>query len=265
MLSCAEDAGDLDRIIQVMSRDLSEPYDYLAIAERCRLAKKDELARQWAEQGVRAFLANHRDTRLCEFLAEAYVHDKRPEDAVSVTWETFELSPILGRYQHLQKYAKKAKAWPEWREKALKHVRQDIAQQKKVSGRPRSHWDHAPDHSLLVEIFLWEKDVEAAWTEAQGGGCSESLWLELAKARELDHPEDAVPIYRRQIEPLLGQKNNHSYEQAVDYFGRIHTLMVGMGKESEFKQDLLAIKTEWKRLRNFIKYVERKPWGKVGT
>lgn len=32
---------------------------------------------------------------------------------------------------------------------------------------------------------------------------------------------------------------------------------------TQFNADLRAIKTEWKRLRNFIKYVEKTPWGKV--
>lgn len=263
MLSCAEESRDLDRIIEIMSRDLSEPYDYLSIAERCRLAKNHDLARQWAEQGIRDFPPNHHNTRLRDFLADEYVHDKRHEEAVRVIWETFAEGSCLERYQQLKKYASKAKVWPEWREKVLTHVRQNITQRKKgFTGRPRSHWEHAPDHSLLVEIFLWEIDGEAAWTEAQKGGCSESLWLQLAKAREAEHPEDAVPIYRRQVEPELNRKNNQSYQVAVDYLEKVHALMIDLGKESEFKQDLLAIKTESKRLRNFIKYVEQKQWGK---
>jgi uncharacterized Zn finger protein len=261
VLSFAEESRDLDRVIETMSRDLSEPYDYLAIAERCRQAKEYELARQWAEQGLQAFPAHH-DTRLHDFLADEYVRDKRPEDAVSVIWETFQARPNLDCYQALAKYAAKARAWPDWRDKALKHVRKDIAQRKKNAGGPRRRWEPTPDHSLLVEFFLWEKDVEGAWTEARKGGCSNLLWLQLAKEREKDRPEDAVAIYRRQIEPLLRRKNNHSYQEAVDFLGRIHSLMVGMGKKSEFRQDLLALKTEWKRLRNFIKYVERKKWGK---
>jgi uncharacterized Zn finger protein len=262
MLDCAEASGDLDRIIEVMSRDLSKPYDHLAIATRCREAKNHDLARQWAEQGLRAFPA-HRDTRLHDFLAEEYVRDKRSEDAVGVIWETFETAPDLERYEALATYAAKAKAWPEWREKALAYVRKDIAERKKGVGTRYDRWAHKPDHSLLVEIYLWEKDADAAWDEAQAGGCNESLWLQLAKTREKEHPEDAVAIYRRQVEPQLERKHNQSYQTAVDYLDKIHALMTGMGKEAEFKADLLTIKTEWKRLRNFIKYVERKKWGKA--
>lgn len=262
MLAFAEDAGDLDGIIQVMRRDLSESYDYLNIAQRCKKARSYDLARQWAEQGLQAFPAHH-DTRLHEFLADEYFRAKRSNDALGLIWETFEPRPSLDRYQCLARYAKKAKTSSEWREKALEHIRKNIAPKKRNQGRPRSRLDRAPDHSLLVEIFLWEKDARSAWAEAQEGGCAESLWLQLAKTRETDHPQDAALIYRRQIEPLLRQKNNQSYENAVDYLGQIHAMMIRIHKESEFKKDLLAIKTEWKRLRNFIKYVERKKWGKI--
>jgi uncharacterized Zn finger protein len=262
MLDCAEESGDLDRIIEVMSRDLSEPHHFLAIARRCRTAGRHDLARQWAEQGLKTFPEHHR-TGLHDFLAEEYLHDKRPEDAVGVIWETFQQSPSLERYGALAQYAAKAKAWPEWREKALAHIRNQITQPRKSAGNRYDRWAHKPDHSLLVEIFLWEKDADAAWDEAQKGGCSESLWLQLAKTRENDHPEDAIVIYRRQVEPQLERKNNQSYQTAVDYLDKIHALMTGMSKEAEFNQYLLTIKTEWKRLRNFIKYLEQKKWGKT--
>ncbi|MGH9893794.1 MAG: hypothetical protein ACREA0_17780, partial [bacterium] len=49
-----------------------------------------------------------------------------------------------------------------------------------------SRWATAPGHSTLVQVFLWEEDVDAAWQEAKGGGWSPALWLELARRREQD-------------------------------------------------------------------------------
>ena len=261
MLEIAADTGDLERIIEVMSRDLSMPYDFLQIADRCRKDGSSDLARQWAEKGVKAF-PGHGDTRLHEFLADQYVREKRHEDAVKVAWDMFAAQPTAKRYRHLMTYARKAKAESAWRTKALDFVRADIAKQRKKQDGRQSRWQRPVDNSLLVEIMLGDKDIENAWQEAQAGGCSELLWLQLAQAREADHPEDAVAIYRRQIEPLLSRKNNQSYEEAVAYLGRIHTLMARLGKADEFKRDLQSLKTEWKRLRNFIKYVERKKWGR---
>ena len=54
--------------------------------------------------------------------------------------------------------------------------------------------------SVLVEIFLYEGNADEAWREAGVGGCSDSLWLRLAAAREKDHPEDAAPLYLKQAE-----------------------------------------------------------------
>lgn len=261
MQGFAEHDGDLNAQITIMSRDLSEPYAYLHIAEKCRKARKYKKALEWAERGVTAF-PDHHSTELPEFLASAYLRAKRPDEAMRVIWATFEQAPGLERYKCLATYAEKVGTWSTWRGKALKRIRKETRQRIK-DARPRPyHWQTAPDHSSLVEIFLWERNVEEAWREAQKGGCSEFLWLRLAKLREKEHPKDAVGIYRRQIEPLLQRKTNNSYQEAVDFLGQIHKLMVGMNKEAEFKQDLLAIKTEWKRLRNFIKYVERRKWGK---
>jgi len=261
MLCFAEEDSDFEKIIEVMSRDLSESHDYLQIAERCRSAKKYVLAQQWAEKGVAAF-KERPDVRLHDFLAEEYLRAKRPDDAMSVMWKSFGDRPDLHGYKSLAGYAKRIKVWPEWRERALQHLREDVSKRKKVHVSKGYGWSRTLDHSLLVEIFLWEKDVESAWEEAKRGGCNENLWLQLAKIRETTHPEDAIPIYRRQIEPLLNRKNNQSYEAAIQYLGEINKLMTRMGKESEFKRDLHGIKTEWKRLRNFIKYVERTKWGK---
>ena len=81
----------------------------------------------------------------------------------------------------------------------------------------------APDHSLLVEIFLWEEDVESAWREAQIGGCHDSWWMQLAAKRESKFPADAVPIYQKQVENLINQRNNGSYTEAVKLLRRTGT------------------------------------------
>lgn len=173
----------------------------------------------------------------------------------------FAAHPGDQRYRCLIKYARKTEAESAWRTKALDFIRADIAEQRKKQAGRQSRWQRPIDNSLLVQIMVGDKDIENAWREARAGGCSELLWLQLAQAREADHPEDAIAIYRRQIEPLLRRKNNQSYEEAVAYLDRIHKLMTRLGREDEFKCDLQTLKTEWKRLRNFIKYVERKKWG----
>jgi uncharacterized Zn finger protein len=113
---------------------------------------------------------------------------------------------------------------------------------------------------LLVRIFLWEGDVEAAWREATVGGCSRDLWLELAERREAEHAEDALPIYQSQIEPMLAQKNNEAYEEAVALLQKIRDLTVRLRKEEEFAGYLESIRAAHRPKRNFMKLLDRTDW-----
>ncbi len=273
MLAMAEEEKDLDWIIRVLSRDLSSSYDYLRIAQRCREARQYALARDWAERGLAAAL-DLRTSDLRSFLAEEYLRAKRPDDAMAMVWANFEGRPDLKTYQDLAALAQKLKGWEDWRPKAFAHIRQTIQAAKSkherqadghsAGGRGAAfRWvPPAPDHSLLVAVLLWEKREEEAWEEAQAGGCADHLWLDLAQRREEKHPADAAGIYRRLVKPLIEAGNNPAYEQAVVFLGRAHGLMKTLGQEAEFRVWLLQLKVEYRRKRNFIKYVERTPWGK---
>lgn len=256
MESLARTSGGLDELIAVMSRDLSLAYSFLKIAEVCTKHGKRDLALEWAERGLKAF-PERTDSRLREFLAEEYHRRKRHGEAMALVWKQFTENPRLETYQALNKHAVRVKDWPAWREKALGFIQEWIASQKKGSPKQRLPWAFRPDHSLLVEIFLWEKDPEAAWQEAQAGGCNERLWLQLANERAKDNPEDALPIYLRQIEPTVNQKNNAAYEEAVKYLRLVRDLMNRLDRSDEFATYLASIRTAHKPKRNFMKMIEQ--------
>jgi uncharacterized Zn finger protein len=103
-----------------------------------------------------------------------------------------------------------------------------------------------------VCILLWEHAVEAAWQEAQAGGCTDDLWLQLASQRESDHPEQVLPIYQRQIERLIEQKNNTAYEQAVQFVRKVRALLQRLGRDGEFASYLEALRKAHKPKRNLM-------------
>lgn len=132
-----------------------------------------------------------------------------------------------------------------------------IARAKSESQKDRWPWYRKADHSELVRIFLWEKDVEAAWREAQEGGCSNELWLELAAKRDKDHPEDALPVYQGQIEPTLDRKNNQAYEETISLLRKVRELMVRLERKDEFTNYLEKVRAAHKPKRNFMKLLAR--------
>ena len=254
MESLARQSGDLEELVAIKSRDLSSPYAYLSIAQMYEEAGQHDLALEWAEKGLRAF-PERPDSRLREFLANQYHRRKQHDRALALVWEEFAEAPGLHGYQQLKSHAEKSGEWPAWREKALSYLHETS---KKRRGKlPVDPWAERPDHSELVRIFLWEKNVEAAWQEAQAGGCYPELWLELARKRENDHPADVLPIYQRRVEPTLAQKNNPAYAEAVKLLQKIKSLMSSLGREREFGPYLEAIRNKHKQKRNFMKLLDR--------
>jgi uncharacterized Zn finger protein len=256
METLARRMGDVEAVVAVKKRDLSLAYHYLQIAEIYKDARKHDLALEWAERGVKAF-PGRTDSRLREFLAEEYHRRKRYDEAMALIWAEFAESPILDQYKKLKAHAQRIDQWESWREKALDYLRSEIARAKDQHQRNRSPWYHHADHSDLVRIFLWEKDEEAAWREAQEGGCSNDLWLELAAKRDKDHPEDALPIYQRQIEPTLDRKNNDAYAETIGLLRKVRELMVRLERKDEFTNYLEKVRAAHKPKRNFMQLLDR--------
>jgi len=242
MESLAGTSGDIEERVAVMSRDLSSAYDYWKIAGLYREARQHDNALLWAEKGLKAF-PHHTDTRLREFAAEEYRRRRRHEDAMRLMWAEFSERPYLESYKTLQQHAKKAGAWPAWRERALAEIRLRMA---------------GDDHSTLVAIFFYERNPEEAWREAQAGGCSDDLWIQLASVREKEHPEDAAPIYLKQAEAAVAATSSGRYEDAVGHLVKAASAMQRIGQGAEFVRRLEALRVKYKVKRNFIKLVEQK-------
>ncbi len=255
METLAEVNGDIEALVAIKSRDLSGAYSYLKIAEIYKKAGQPDKALEWAEKGLKAFPLKI-DSRLRDFLAEEYHHLKRHDEALSLMWAEFAENPYLGNYQKLKIHVDRVKQWPVWREKAIAFAREKISQDKKGGRRYSSVWE--TNHSLLVKIFLWEKDDDMAWKEAKAGDCGRSLWLELAKKREKTHPENALEVYQGLIEPTIDQKNNSAYEEAASYLKKIKEALLQLNRADEFPKYLESLRVRHKPKRNLIKLLDQK-------
>ncbi len=268
MVSLARQSGDVEQLVSVLERDLSNAYRYLRIAEAYRDAGNADKSLAWAEDGLAAFPANP-DTRLRLFLAEEYQRRDRHQDALRLLWLEFRARPALDTYKLLEEFARRDDDWDEWRKRALQHIRGALAERPKsispaASGSSSaavlvSRWrDRKKDRSLLVEIFLYERDAQEAWREASGGGCSDTLWLLLAEEREKTHPDEAVPVYMRLAESNIANAHGHRYDDAVDLLQKAAQSMCSQGRSQEFHRQIESLRLKYKAKRNFQKLVEER-------
>ncbi|MGI8433437.1 MAG: hypothetical protein ACR2LE_01640 [Nocardioidaceae bacterium] len=241
----AELTGDVDAVVEVLARDQSSAYQFVRIAEVLREAKRYDDALAWAVKGLA--LHGGSDSRLVGVAAEEYHRSGRGEDAVRVPWDAYGEAPGLRTYRQLAEHAQRAGLWPAWHDKALELLRSRTARGRRKPARGRvTCWPApGPDSSTLVEVLLFDGDVETAWAQASAAGCRRDLWLELARRRGAEHPLDAIPIWQAEVERLIDAKNNQACAEAVELIVRVGGLMRVAAREADFTPYVAKLRVVW--------------------
>jgi uncharacterized Zn finger protein len=254
MESLAKASGNVEELVAIKSRDLSQSYHYLAIAEIWGKAGQDDKALDWAERGLQAF-PSAKDNQLRDFLVKAYLQRKRNDEALQLTWVQFEERASLGQYKKLHTVAKQLGVWPEQRERALARVAEVIAGEAAFTTRWRPK-PSIPNYSLRVEIALWEDDLDAAWAAVHAGGCNQDLLIALAGKLESTRADDALSLYQRVIPHIVEQTNNAAYADAVKLIRKVNEIMIAQNRNREFGDYLTGLRVRFKPKRNFIKFLD---------
>lgn len=244
MVSLAELADDVDEVVNVLANDQSMAYQFIRIAEVLQRADRRDEALAWVLKG--RSLHGHRDYRLVEVAAEEYHRIGRATQAVELAWDAFEETPGVQTYSRLRNHAERAGTWPDLHERALTHLRRQTNGQR--------------DRSTLVAVLLLDGAVEDAWTEAKVGGCRRDQLLELARLREDDHPDDAIPVWREEVTREIKAMSNPSYANAVATIERIGRLLTAAGREDEFTTYVSGLATQHRRKRNLMKLFAEQGW-----
>jgi len=131
--------------------------------------------------------------------------------------------------------------------------------------QPRFRWQQPADGSRLVDILLWEGNVDDAWNEARRLGCRRGTWLELARRSEEARPEDALAVYRQEVAALFGVTDKRVYAEVVDLLRRIRTPMSRLGAQADFAAYAAGVRAANARRPAFLalfdaaRLIERRP------
>jgi hypothetical protein len=252
----AGESGNIEELVAVLERDLTSAHQYERIAKLYSKAGDHDKALAWAERGMKA-MPGHEGAGLRRLVAEEYLRSDRHSDALRIVWVEFRDAPDLEKYKRLERFARAADDWEDWRRQALALVRKSISG--KGEGKPQSGigfprgWGYPkPDHTLLVEIFLYEKRLDEAWAEAQAGGCYDRLWVELAEIRMKDHPADAKAVFMRLGEQSITRASG-DYSESVGLLEKAAAAARLAGISGQFETELEALLMKNKARRNLLK------------
>lgn len=234
----AECEGGADAYIAVLARDVNRPYDVWRIAQRLCADGRDAEALEWLDRGMSDFPP---DDRLRSLAAECHLRGGRRDEALEMLWANFAGRPSLPTYQALREAAGDTPA--PWRNRALELLRAQPPAPRGFTGP--SYIEHE-GHSTLVEVLLWEGDVESAWDAAQTGGCRRGLWLQVGRERAKTHPADAIPIVTEAAEQAIETKNRSAYRDAAKLLAEVRTLARRSGDEDDFRSYLRQLRAKHK-------------------
>ncbi|MCG3134126.1 MAG: hypothetical protein HMLKMBBP_01413 [Planctomycetes bacterium] len=252
-------SGDTDRLVAVMQKDLSVPYNFTRIADVLRRAGRTADAIAWCER-CRTELENERhDPRLIELLAALYAESGRAEDGLGLLWRAFDEKPGAAEYGRFREHATAAKAWPAWRDRAIARLERQVRERCRKDGSPRAgerHWDASSARDTLVRALLGEGRRDAAWRVAHEGECGEGIWTELAASRESDDPAGAIEAWGRVLAPLLAHASPSTYLRAAQLVARVRGLHARASGADAAAQYVAGVREACKRRSRFLKELD---------
>jgi uncharacterized Zn finger protein len=247
LLELADHDGDVDRAVHLLAQ--REHPQYGAIVDRLRAAGRTEDAVGWIDRAVAdGRISSHGGGN--EFwlspdhVAETYRELGRIEDAVNVHRADFVRQPSVGAYGVLLDFAAGVDRVDTERTWAFDHARQ-LACDRVAAG------------AVVVQLFLSEGDVDAAWLAADRYGPGRA-WRELADRGAEARPVEAADLYRPQLENDLRQPNTTLYPGIAATLATMAELYERGGRSADFATFVAQIRQDYGRRPSLMKALDAK-------
>ena len=226
--------GDTEQIIALLGGDLTQPHQYVAVAEAMAELGRDEDVLAWALSGTER-TSGWQTARLYDLACEAYTRRSEPLEVLALRRAQHERSPTSSTYNQLRAAAESLHTWPHERDGARRAL--------------------SRDPGALVDALLAEGETELAWQTATTAAHLEigtHRWLRLADARQAQHPADALPVYWRVVDEVLTTADRRAYAQAIRILKRARAAATTAHQDQTFTDNLAAIRETHRRRPTLI-------------
>jgi uncharacterized Zn finger protein len=183
-----------------------------------------------AEELIEKRTETSKDTRLADWLKKQAINNGDWHKAIGYAENKFWQRSTVEDFREIKDIAGKLGDWPERKETILSGLTQK------------------EDYALLTQIYLLEKEMDAALTTLPKIRFTRGLAMEVAEAAEVTHPREAIQLYRQQIERLIAGRGRSNYAEAAGYLVRVKKLYQRVSEVDIWQQYIQAIRDQKPRL-----------------
>ncbi|MDQ2756086.1 MAG: hypothetical protein M3Y71_05915 [Actinomycetota bacterium] len=238
LLELADHDGDVDTAVEILGR--GDFPQYGAMLERLDAADRRDEAMAVIDRAVDQQRLTLRQTgarRASSWVDPAdvafrYLEAGRPDDALAMLHSLFEREPGAASYQLLLGCAGRLGEAEGQRDWAMSQAR--------LLGARAGH------AALLVELLLFEGDLEGAWAVADEVGAGHA-WPALAEATAQTDPARAADLYRPQLDALLQRADKRSYQHVASTLTTMRRLYAAAGSTDAFDDEIRELRLTYKR------------------
>jgi hypothetical protein len=232
--------GDSEAIVALLGGDLSQPHQFIRVAEAMVELGRDEEAVAWARRGIEQTSGWQTD-QLFDLACAAHGRRGEPAEALALRRAQHERTPTSSSYRQLRTAAQAIHAWT---------VESDAAR--------RVLRDHNP--AGLVDALLDDGEDDLAWQAAAapaGLELGERTWMRLAESRQRTQPAQALPVYWRLIDSALETADRRAYAAAVRLLKRARDAAVAAGEVDAFESRLGALRERHRRRPSLMAMLDK--------
>jgi hypothetical protein len=230
---------DIERLVELLGGDLSKPYQFLRVAEAMVELGQPDDALVWVRRGI-AETSGHQVEKLYDLAADLLADQGDLDAAVELRRHHHERTPSATTYARLQAAARATDTWGA----EMDSARARLAER---------------DQEGFIDALLADGEPDEAWdvATASDGDVRPSQWLRLAEVREESAPGDAMAVYLRLADGMLGPSDKRAYKVVVRHLKAARRAATAAERLDEFAASLADLRERNRRRPSLVAMLDK--------
>jgi hypothetical protein len=231
---------DIDAIVRLHGADLTNPFQFLHVAEAMAELGRHDLVIEWTSRGI-AETNGWQLYRLYDLACDTHAQLGQPLEVLRLRRSHHTRMPSSSTYEALRNAAEEVDAWEIERPAARSVLRE-------------------ADTRGFIDALLGDGDRDLAWDVAIAAppdALDAEQWLRLAESREPEHPGDALAVYQAVVDEVLQTADRRAYRDGVRILKKAAKAARAADQGETFSKQVARLREQHRRRPTLIAMLDK--------